>query len=132
THSDAVGRRLHAAGRGRRGRCHDGSRAMKSIRRTLLFNMLLLLVVTLGVVSFFVYRTAEGALRQRQRTARELVEVRYADRQDEQLRNRADELAGEVQSNFNRDEFRKQWIASEVSALLPQAVPSFAPITVRS
>ena len=99
---------------------------MTSIRRTLLLNMLLLLVVTLGVVSYFVYRTAEGALRQRHNTARELVEVRYADRQDDLLRNRADELAGEVQSNFNRDEFRKQWMASEFYAVIPQVIQSFA------
>ena len=33
---------------------------MKSIRRTLLLNVLLLLVVTLGVVTYVVYRTAAG------------------------------------------------------------------------
>lgn len=91
---------------------------MKSIRRTLLLNVLLLLVVTLGVVSYFVYRTSEGALRARQKTARELAEVRFADRQDEELRNRADELASEVQSNWNRDKFREEWVGSEITALL--------------
>jgi signal transduction histidine kinase len=107
---------------------------MRSIRRTLLLNVLLLLVVTLGVVSYFVYHTAEGALRQRQRTARELVQVRYADRQDEALRARAEELAGEVQSNWNRDEFRRQWIASEISALLsaPTANGSQVPVAIRA
>jgi signal transduction histidine kinase len=90
---------------------------MKSIRRTLLLNVLLLLAVTLAVVGYVVYRTAEGAIRERQRSAREVAELRYADRRDEALRNRADKLAGEVQSNWNQDSFRNQWVASELSAL---------------
>lgn len=105
---------------------------MTSIRQTLLLNVVLLLAVTLGVVSYFVYRTAAGALRERQHTARELAEVRYSDRQDEALRNRADELAGEVQSNWNRDEFRKQWIATELAALTTPMGPSgHLPLAVR-
>jgi len=96
---------------------------MKSIRRTLLLNVLALLVVSLGLVSFFVYRTAEGALRERQQTARELVEVRYVDRQDEALRNRADELAGEVQSNWNRDKAREIWLSSQLFALSAPITP---------
>ncbi|MSR52194.1 MAG: HAMP domain-containing histidine kinase [Gemmataceae bacterium] len=96
---------------------------MKSLRRTLLLNVLALLVVSLGLVSFFVYRTAEGALRERQRTARELVEVRYGDRRDEALRNRADELAGEVQSNWNRDKAREIWLSSQLFALSAPITP---------
>jgi signal transduction histidine kinase len=97
---------------------------MKSIRRTLLLNVLLLLVATLGAVSYFVYSAAEGALRARQKTARELAEVRFDDRRDEELRNRADELATEVQSNWNRDKFREQWMASQVAAIMPSIGPS--------
>jgi signal transduction histidine kinase/HAMP domain-containing protein len=105
---------------------------MNSIRRTLLLNVLLLLVVTLGAVSYFVYRTAEGALRERQRTAREIVELRVAHRQDQELKNRADELAGEVQSNFHRDKFRDQWLASELSALAAPISPcGQAPLVTR-
>src|SRR5262245_48353473 len=97
---------------------------MKSIRRTLLLNVSLLLLATLGVVSYFVYRTAEEALVDRQRTARQLAELRYEDRRDEALRNRADELAGEVQSNCHRDKFRDEWIRSEVSAVMSPFTPS--------
>lgn len=105
---------------------------MKSLRRTLLLNVLALLVASLGLVSFFVYRTAEGALRERQRTARELVEVRYGDRRDEALRNRADELAGEVQSNSNRDKAREAWLASQLSALNVTVGPgAYLPLTMR-
>ena len=97
---------------------------MKSIRRTLLLNVLLLLLATLAVVSYFVYRTAEVALLERQHTARQLAEVRYEDRRDEALRSRADLLASEVQSNWNRDKFREQWIRSELFALAAPMTPS--------
>src|SRR5215213_8098513 len=97
---------------------------MRSIRRTLLLNVLLLLAVTLGVVGYVVYRTAEGAVRERQRSAREVAELRYADRRDEALRNRADKLASEVQSNWNQDTFRNQWLASGASALAAPLSPS--------
>ena len=60
---------------------------MKSIRRTLLLNVLLLLVVTLGVVTYVVYYTAAGAIRERQQAASELATcLRYDDRRDEALR----------------------------------------------
>jgi len=97
---------------------------MKSIRRTVLLNVLLLLVVTLGVVSWLVYQTAVDALRERQRTGRELAESRYEDRRDEALRNRAEKLASEVQSNWNLSNFRNHWIATELSALSAPVSPS--------
>jgi two-component system, OmpR family, heavy metal sensor histidine kinase CusS len=92
---------------------------MKSIRRTLLLNVLLLLIVTLGVVTYVVYRTAVDALREREQAATELAHVRYQDRVDEALRARADRLAFEVQSNFNHTNHRNQWIAAELAALAP-------------
>jgi signal transduction histidine kinase len=100
---------------------------MKSIRRTLLLNVLALLVVTLGVVSYVVYRTAAGALRERQQAAAELAHVRYQDRVDEALRARADKLAFEVQSNFNHTSHRNQWIAAELAALAPPITGFGAP-----
>src|SRR5262245_25013696 len=98
---------------------------MKSIRRTLLLNVLLLLVVTLGVVTYVVYRTAASALRERQQAAAELAHVRYQDRVDEALRARADRLAFEVQSNFNHTNHRNQWIAAELAALTPPLAHGF-------
>src|SRR4051812_47674112 len=98
---------------------------MKSIRRTLLLNVLLLLVVTLGVVTYVVYRTAAGALRERQQAATELAHVRYQDRVDEALRARADKLAFEVQSNFNHTNHRNLWVAAELAALAPPITPGF-------
>ena len=90
---------------------------MKSIRRSLLLSVVLLIVATLGLVSYVVYRTSEGALRERQRSVHEVAQSRFEDRRDEALRNRADKLTGEVQSNWNQDTFRNQSIASALSAL---------------
>ncbi len=90
---------------------------MTSIRRTLLVNVLLLLVVTLGVVSVVVYRTSADALREKQRSARELVELRYEDQLDEELRTRAEILARDVQSNFQPDEFWARLTAAELFGL---------------
>src|SRR6476646_5086061 len=98
---------------------------MKSIRRTLLLNVLALLVVTLGVVTYVVYHTAAGALRERQQSTAELARVRYQDRVDETLRARADRLAFEVQSNFNHTNHRNQWVAAELAALAPPVATGF-------
>lgn len=96
---------------------------MKSIRRTLLLNVLLLLVATLGVATYVVYRTAAGALREKERTARELVEVRYEDQRDEDLRNRAELLARDVQQNFQVEKWRQKWVGAEVAAVLSPLTP---------
>lgn len=103
---------------------------MRSIRRTLLLNVLLLLVVTLGVVTYVVYRTAAGALRERQQAATELAHVRYQDRLDEALRARADKLAFEVQSNFNHTNHRNQWVAAELAALAPPVSLGFPSLPI--
>src|SRR5438270_815155 len=95
---------------------------MKSIRRTLLLNVLLLLVATLGVVTYVVYYTTVEALREKQRAARELVEVRYNDQRDEELRNRADLLARDVQQNFSVEKWFLRWAGAEAGGLM-------APIT---
>jgi signal transduction histidine kinase len=91
---------------------------MKSIRRTLLLNVLLLLVVTLGVVTYVVYSLAVDALREKQRAARELVEVRYNDQRDEDLRNRAELLARDVQQNFQVEKAWFRWMGAEAAAVL--------------
>jgi signal transduction histidine kinase len=95
-----------------------GGSPMKSIRRTLLLNVLVLLVATLGVVTYVVYYTTVEALREKQRAARELVEVRYSDQRDEELRNRADNLARDVQQNFSVEKWWLRWAGAEVNAIL--------------
>src|SRR5262245_51165319 len=82
---------------------------MKSIRRTLLITVLCVLVITLGVVSVVVYRLSVSSLREKERAAKDLVEQRYNDLQDEELRNRADILARDVQQNFQGDKWWYRW-----------------------
>ena len=96
---------------------------MKSIRRTLLLNVLLLLVVTLGVVTYVVYRTAAGALREKQQADRELVVVRFNDQRDEELRNRAESLAREVQQNFQVEKVWFRWLGAEAAAVVSPVTP---------
>lgn len=96
---------------------------MKSIRRTLLLNVLALLVVTLGVVTYVVYHTAGGALREKQRASRELVEVRFNDQRDEELRNRAELLARDVQQNFQFDKAWIRWMGGEAGAVVSPLTP---------
>lgn len=88
-----------------------------SIRRTLITNVVILLAVTLSLVTWLVYRTSSDALRDKQRATRELVEVRYIDQRDEQLRNRAEQLARDVQQNFDSDKFHVHSMVHQVSAI---------------
>src|SRR5262249_17203421 len=91
---------------------------MKSIRRTLLLTVLSVLVIALGVVSVVVYRLSVSTLREKERAAKDLVEQRYNDLQDEELRNRADILARDVQQNFQGDKWWLRWQAAEAASVL--------------
>ncbi len=97
---------------------------MTSIRRTVLLNVVCLLVITLGVVTAIVYSTSVEAIREKRKAAETLVELRYQDNRDDELRKRADKLAGDVQSDFNRTGFRNHWVASQLSALGTSLAPS--------
>jgi two-component system, OmpR family, heavy metal sensor histidine kinase CusS len=104
---------------------------MTSIRRTVLLNVVCLLVITLGVVTAIVYSTSVEAIRAKRTAAESLVESRYQDNRDDELRKRADKLAGDVQSDFNRTGFRNHWVASQLSALgTPTAPSGQAPLLV--
>jgi two-component system, OmpR family, heavy metal sensor histidine kinase CusS len=85
---------------------------MTSIRRTVLLNVVCLLVITLGVVTAIVYSTSVEAIEERRRAAETLVELKYEDNRDDELRNRADRLAAEVLTDFNWTAFRVQTILS--------------------
>ena len=97
---------------------------MKSIRRTLLLNVLLLLVATLGVVTYVVYSLAVDALREKQRAARELVEVRYSDQLDKDLWNRAELLTRDVQQNFQVEKNWARWMGAEAAAIIAPVTPT--------
>src|SRR5262245_41982714 len=96
---------------------------MKSIRRTLLITVLCVLVITLGVVSVVVYRLSVSSLQDKERVAKELVEQRYNDLQDEELRNRADILARDVQRNFQWEKWGLWWQLAEIAAFSSPTAP---------
>src|SRR5262249_40401207 len=75
--SDALGRRLHAAGRGRLSVRLRAEGPMKSIRLSLVVYFLVLLTGALGVVFALVYRTTAGALEERRDSSRKLIETQY-------------------------------------------------------
>src|SRR5262245_52607499 len=91
---------------------------MKSIRRTLLLTVLCVLIITLGVVSVVVYRLSVSSLREKERASKDLVEQRYNELQDDELRNRADLLARDVQQRFQWDLWAIRWQGAEVSSVL--------------
>src|SRR5205807_7544349 len=104
---------------------------MKSIRRTVLFSVLCVLVITLGVVSIVVYRLAVSSLQEKERAARMLVEARYNDWQDQELRNRAELLARDVQQNFQTEKWWQRWeIAAANEFFSPLMVNGHVPLTV--
>src|SRR5687767_8201917 len=96
---------------------------MRSIRRTLLLSVLGVLVVTLGVVSVVVYRLAADSHREKQQADRRLVEARYNDQLDEDLRNRAELLARDVQQNFAVDRVFMRWLGAEAAAVASPVTP---------
>src|SRR6476659_1755083 len=98
---------------------------MKSIRRTLLLTVLCVLIITLGVVSVVVYRLSVSSLREKEQAAIDLVEQRYNDLQDEELRNRADILARDVQQNFQGDKWWLHWQMAAVGGFASVTCGSF-------
>jgi Na+-translocating ferredoxin:NAD+ oxidoreductase RnfG subunit len=55
---------------------------MKSIRRTLILNVTLLLVVALSTVAAIVYKITRAALQEKQSLAQNMVEIQFADKRD--------------------------------------------------
>jgi len=101
---------------------------MKSIRRTLLFTVLCVLIITLGVVSVVVYRLSVSSLREKEQAAKDLVEQRHNDLQDEELRNRADILARDVQQNFQGDKWWYRWQMAAIGGYAPLPAGPFGQV----
>lgn len=103
---------------------------MKSIRRTLLLTVLCVLIITLGVVSVVVYRLSVSSLREKEQAAKDLVEQRYNDLQDEELRARADLLARDVQQNFQSEKWWLRWVLAAVGGYAPLPPGPFGQVPV--
>lgn len=97
---------------------------MKSIRRTLLLTVLCVLLVTLGVVSVVVYRLSVDSFKEKQQASRDRIQQRYEEFQDEELRNRAEILARDVQQNFQGDKWWLRWQLAAAGGLIPPIAPS--------
>jgi signal transduction histidine kinase len=93
---------------------------MKSIRRTLILNVTLLLVLALGAVGAIVYRVTQAAIADKQHAAREQEDEHFNAQRDEVLLNQARAIAGETQSQFDPAKFRQLF---EVAAALSLDVP---------
>ena len=97
---------------------------MRSIRRTVLFNVILLMIVTLTAVSIFVYRTTEKSILEKEETARQLIQAQFDDKRDEALLSQAYTFAREAQSQFNIAVFQNSLWASNLSCLAAPVGPS--------
>ena len=80
---------------------------MKSIRRTLIVNVMLLLVVALGTVAALVYQITRTAIQEKQNTARDLVNMQFALKRDALMLAQARAVVNDAQSQINQDNFRK-------------------------
>jgi signal transduction histidine kinase len=71
---------------------------MNSIRRTLILNVTLLLVVALFTVAAIVYKITQAALQQKQNTAQNMVEMQFAAMRDEAMLTQARAIVSDTQS----------------------------------
>ncbi len=85
---------------------------MKSIRRTLILNVTLLLVVALGAVAALVYEITHDAIQQKQSTARELVNMQFAEQRDDAMLTQARAIVSDAQSQFDPVKFRQYFEAA--------------------
>jgi signal transduction histidine kinase len=94
---------------------------MKSIRRTLVVNVTLLLVLALSTVAALVYGITHAAITDRQDKASELVRLQFKDERDEAMLNQARALADDAQSQFDPVKFRQYF---ETAAALSFSLPA--------
>ncbi len=71
---------------------------MNSIRRTLILNVTLLLVVALSTVAAIVYKITQAALQQKQNTAQNMVEMHFANNRDDAMLAQARTIVSDTQS----------------------------------
>src|SRR5271168_5234834 len=93
---------------------------MKSIRRTLILNVTLLLVVALGAVAFLVYRITRTAIQEKQNTARDMVDMQFALKRDALMLAQARAVVSDAQSQIDQVKFRQYFEASPLGiSMLP-------------
>lgn len=80
---------------------------MRSIRRFLIFNLFLLLVVTLGALCGLVYSTTSQSLREKQESAGKLLQREFEDKRDDNLLLQARIIADLTRSTVVGERFRQ-------------------------
>ena len=80
---------------------------MKSIRRTLILNVTLLMVLALGTMGYFVYRTTQSALQEKQDAVRKQVEAKFDEQRDDAMLAQARAIASDAQSQFDPIKFQQ-------------------------
>jgi two-component system, OmpR family, heavy metal sensor histidine kinase CusS len=80
---------------------------MKSIRRTLILNVTLLLVLAFGAVAALVYRITQDAIQEKQEAVRKLVEMQFAEQRDAAMLAQARAIASDAQSQFDPVKFQQ-------------------------
>jgi signal transduction histidine kinase len=98
---------------------------MLSIRRKLILNITILIVLVLSAVAGIVYEITRSAIDDKHRSVRETVELQYRDKRDEAMLAQSRKLASEAQSQFDPVTYRKKFEAALLTSwLLPQGMNS--------
>lgn len=96
---------------------------MLSIRRKLVLNITILIVLVLGAVAGLVYEITRSAIDDKHQSVRERVELQFREQRDEAMLAQARKLASEAQSQFDPAIYRKKFEAALVtSMLIPQGM----------
>lgn len=91
---------------------------MLSIRRKLVLNISILIVLVLGAVAALVYEITRAAIDDKHRTASETVRLQFREQRDEIMLNQAKKLASEAQSQFDPSVYRKKFEAALLTSML--------------
>jgi signal transduction histidine kinase len=96
---------------------------MLSIRRKLVLNITILIVLVLVAVAGIVYEITRSAIDDKHRSIRETVEIQFREQRDEAMLAQARKLASETQSQFDPTTYRKKFEAALItSMLIPQGM----------
>ncbi len=96
---------------------------MLSIRRKLVLNITILIVLVLGAVAGLVYEITRSAIDAKHQSVTKTVELQFREQRDEAMLTQARKLASEAQSQFDPSAYRKKFEAALLtSMLIPQGM----------
>lgn len=102
---------------------------MLSIRRKLILNVTILIVLVVGAVAALVYEITHAAIEEKHRSASEAVDLQLREHREEAMLAQARRLASEAQSQFDPAIYRKKMEAAMLTSMLvPQGMNSHVSI----